>query len=387
MGNKVLCSRGDVGMKLDISNAIHYHTGQFPPANLDYGQLLPALLEATDALARYDQMLQSMHNSEIFLAPLRGQEAVVSSRMEGTISTMDEIFQLEAEYGDDGEDAVWEFRSDVIETALYRRALNTAQRQLEEGRPFSESLVKSIHQQLLSFGRGAGKSPGAYKGEQNYIGERGSREISFVPIAPEQLAIGMEALFNLIGDDSMPILLRTALAHAEFEALHPFKDGNGRVGRMLITLMLWRGGAISAPHFYVSRYFEDYKDEYIRGLREVSAHGDWVGWCDFFFTAVAKQAIENLRVAQEIRDCYEEMKLRFAELLASKYSVAALDYMFTSPVFLNSRFTRSAGIPSKTAARFSRVLLQDGLLETVREPSGRRSAIYRFEPLMEKVRV
>jgi Fic family protein len=374
-------------MTLDTSNAVHYHLGKFPPPQLDYARLMPVLLEATAALARYDQMLRGMHNSEIFLAPLRGQEAVISSRMEGTISTLDEILQLQAEFDDDDEKAASEFRADVIETALYRRALNTAQRQMEEGRPLSESLVKSIHRQLLSFGRGANKAPGEYKHEQNYIGERGSRKVSFVPIAPEHLASGMEALFKLAGDDAKPVLLRTALAHAEFESLHPFEDGNGRVGRMLITLMLWQGHAISAPHFYISRYFEDRKDEYLDRLREVSANHDWDGWCEFFLAAVAQQAVRNLDVAQSISDFYDEMKPRFIELLSSKFAVAALDYLFTYPVFSNSRFTSKAGIPSQTAARFTRVLLQEGLLQTVSEASGRRSAVYRFEPLMSRVRV
>ena len=374
-------------MNLDTHKAVLYHTGGFPPDSLDHARLLPELLLATEALARYDQALQGMHNSEIFLAPLRGQEAVISSRMEGTISTLDEILQVEAEFGEDDMGAGAEYRSDAIETLLYRHALNAAQRQMEQGYPLSESLLKSIHRQLLSFGRGARKSPGAYKREQNYVGAVGSREVSFVPIAPEHLTQGMEELFRLIGDDQMPILLRTALAHAEFEALHPFEDGNGRVGRMLITLMLWQGRAIYAPHFYISRYFEDHKDDYIGRLRAVSAQGDWVGWCRFFFEAMRAQAVLNLQVAEGIRDCYEAMKPRFAELLASKHSVAALDYLFSRPVFSNSHFTRAAGIPPQTAARFTRVLLQEGLLQTVREPAGRRPAIYRFEPLMERVRV
>ena len=374
-------------MSLDSSSAVHYHLGKFPPERLDYARLMPGLLAATDALARYDQMLRGMHNSEIFLAPLRGQEAVISSRMEGTISTLDEILQLQAEFGDDDEGAAPEFRTDVIETALYRRALNTAQRQLEEGRPLSESLVKSIHRQLLSFGRGANKSPGEYKREQNYIGERGSRKVNFVPIAPEHLASGMETLFKLAGDEAMPALLRTALAHAEFESLHPFEDGNGRVGRMLITLMLWQDGAISAPHFYISRYFEDSKDEYLHRLREVSAADDWDGWCEFFLAAVAQQAVHNLEVAQSISDFYDEMKARFIEVLSSKYAVAALDYLFTNPIFGNSRFTSKAGIPAQTAARFTRVLLREGLLQVVTEAAGRRPAVYRFEPLMKRVRV
>lgn len=160
----------------------------------------------------------------------------------------------------------------------------------------------------------------------------------------------------------MPILLRTALAHAEFEALHPFEDGNGRVGRMLITLMPWQGRAIAAPHFYISQYFEDRKDEYVTRLRQVSASGDWMGWCLFFMAALKQQAERNLASAQAIGDFYADMKPRFAKLLASQHAVAALDYLMANPVFSNSRFTRQAGIPPQTATRFTRVLLQEGPL-------------------------
>jgi Fic family protein len=374
-------------MEIDTSQAVFYHSGKFPPGALDYGRVLPSLLEATDALARYDQALKGMHDSGIFLAPLRNQEAVLSSRMEGTFSTMDEIMQLEAEYEESGDAEATERRSEAVETYLYQRALQTAQKQMAEGRPLSISLLRSMHQQLLSFGRGAHKTPGAFKTEQNYIGERGSRRVSYVPISPEKLEDGLETLFKLIGDKSRPILLRTAVAHVEFEALHPFKDGNGRVGRMLITLMLWAESAISAPHFYISRYFADHKEEYIETMRAVSARDAWDEWCMFFLTAVKAQAIHNLEVANRIRNLYEQMKPRFAEVLASKWSVQALDFIFTSPVFLNSRFTKRAGIPAATAARFTRLLLEAGLLQTVREPAGRQSAIYRFEPLMELVRV
>ena len=122
-------------------------------------------------------------------------------------------------------------------------------------------------------------------------------------------------------------------------------------------------------------------------MRDVSANDDWEGWCLFFLAAVEQQAIANLEVANTIRQFYDDMKQQFIELLASKYAVAALDYLFTSPVFSNSRFTKTAGIPEQTAARFSRVLLQEGLLQVVREASGRRAATYRFEPLMQLVRV
>lgn len=372
-------------MSVDLSQAVHYHDGEFPPRAFDYSQVLSALLGATDALARYDQMIQGLHNSEIFLAPLRGQESLASSRMEGTFSTLEEIYELEAEGGDPLE-SLEDYRSEAVETYLYSRALRAGQQSLEEGRPLSVSLIKNLHQLLLAFGRGTQKSPGAFKSEQNYIGTRGSSLVSFVPIAPEKLDSGMDALVSFMDDEQWPPLLRTALAHVEFEALHPFKDGNGRVGRMLITLLLWHHGVISQPHFYISRFFEEHKDAYIEKMRAVSEHGKWEEWCIFFLTAVKEQAFQNLQVAQDTRELYERMKERFAELLASRWSTQALDYMFTRPVFRNSHFTRTAGIPPQTAARFSRKLLEMGLLVTQREASGRSSAVYRFEPLLELVR-
>jgi len=197
----------------------------------------------------------------------------------------------------------------------------------------------------------------------------------------------MERLLAVIHDEEIPILVRAALCHVEFEALHPFEDGNGRVGRMLITLMLWTFGAITAPHFYISRHFEDHIEEYTQSMRDVSAQGAWDAWCRFFLMAVAEQAIHNLEVAESIRSLYDTMKDRFAEILSSKWSVKALDFVFTYPVFRNNRFTRRAGIPGATAARFTRILLEEDLLQTVVEAAGRRPAIYRFEPLMELVRV
>ena len=169
--------------------------------------------------------------------------------------------------------------------------------------------------------------------------------------------------------------------------MHVVIGGYGRVGRMLVTLLLWQLGCISTPHFYISRYFEEHKADYIHHMREVSASGAWENWCAFFLGAVKEQAHQNLQTADSIRDLYEEMKVRFAELLNSAKAVTALDYIFTNPVFRNSRFTKHAGIPPHTAARFSRVLLDHNLLVPVREAAGRQSAIYSFEPLLRLVRI
>lgn len=371
---------------MNLDKAVQYHYGQFPPQDLDYRRLAGPLVRATSALARFDQMLKTMHNSEILLAPLRSQEAVISSRMEGTVSTMDEILEFEANYAE-GENEASAARIEVIETFQYQRALISSQRAMKMGQPLSQSLIKMAHQRLLSFGRGASKSPGQYKNEQNYLADKSKRNILFVPVSPELLQDGMDRLFDYIKDDESTMLIKAAISHVEFEALHPFKDGNGRIGRMIITLMLWSQGVISEPHFYISGYLEENKDAYIDYMRNVSANGDWTNWCEFFLEAVEKQAVRNLEIAESIKDLYEEMKAVFSDVLSSKWSVKALDFVFTNPVFRNNRFTGGSGMPPSTAARFTKLLVERELLVTLEEAAGRRPALYRFEPLMKLVRV
>ncbi len=370
----------------DISNAVVYHYGEFPPKSLDYERLVDPLVQAAGSLARYDQTLETMHNSEILLAPLRQQEAVISSRMEGTISTLDEILQIEADAQSGDADALQSARSEAVETLLYARAMQRIQSEMEGGRGISNWLVRTAHQMLLSFGRGASKNPGAYKTEQNYIGEKRRKSISFIPISPEQLTSGMDQLFEFAESSTMTPLLKTAISHIEFEALHPFKDGNGRVGRMLITLMLWDYKLIKAPHFYVSAFFEDTREEYVGLMRAVSANGDWTEWCLFFLDALNTQAERNIETASRIFALYEEMKDRFRDELNSQWSINAVDFVFANPVFRNNQFTSKAGIPSQTASILSRKLQDAGLLVQIAPSSGPRPAMYSFEPLLEIVR-
>ncbi len=372
--------------ELNFKKAVDYHYDQFPPINLNYERLFNGFGEATEAISRFDQMLKNMHNSSILLTPLRNQEAVISSRMEGTVSTMDEILRYEADFLD-GEEGKSNARSEVIETIMYRIALNSAQKAMEEKQDISAFFLKQIHQKLLSYGRGASLSPGEFKKEQNYIADRTRRNILFVPISPTKLQEGLDNLFDYINTSKHQTLIKIALIHIEFEALHPFKDGNGRIGRILITLLMWKYGVITAPHFYISGYLEEEKDQYIDSMRRVSSSGDWTGWCEFFLEALKEQAIRNLYVAEKIRDLYEEMKGVFAEVLASQWSVQALDFVFTNPIFRNNTFTKSSGIPKNSAARYSKLLVDSGLLKTIEVPAGRRPAMYAFEPLLELVRV
>lgn len=370
----------------DLTGAVQYHYDQFPPADIDTMRLIKPLASASAALARYDQMLKGMHNSEILLAPLRNQEAVVSSRMEGTISTLDEVLRYEADQEEGAATDPNRYRTEAVEVFLYSRALTQAQHAIEQGTPISPWLIRSAHRTLLGFGRGASLNPGEFKTEQNYLADRSRRKIQFIPISPQALSLAMEKLTDFIDNDEWELLLRTAVAHLEFEALHPFKDGNGRIGRMLITLMLWHYGAISAPHFYISGYFEERREEYIERMRAVSETGAWTDWIVFFLAAVEDQAKQNLAQAEEIRALYESMKDEFRRLLRNQWSTTALDFVFARPVFRNNIFTGRSGIPAPTAHKFTRILLDNGLLETLEAASGRRPALHRFEPLLRIVR-
>ena len=372
--------------ELDLSTAVNYHYGKFPPKLDGYETLMGQLAATAAALARYDQNLRTMHNGEILLAPLRNQEAVVSSRMEGTISTLDEIMRYEAEAENDGDITSTMFRSEVIEVALYSRAMRMAQQSMQDGQPLSPFLLRSAHKILLSYGRGASKKPGEFKREQNYLADRNRRKILFVPIKPEFLNDGISKLFEYTTGTDHEVITRTAIAHVEFEALHPFEDGNGRIGRMLIPLLLWQGGILNQPYFYVSSYLEERKDEYIERMRQVSSQGDWLGWVGFMLIAFEQEAIRNLQKAEAVRKLYDDMKERFRALLQSQWSTVAADFVFTRPVFKASLFTGKSTIPQATAYRFLRILQDESIIRVIEPASGRRAAMYSFEPLLDLVR-
>ncbi|HTN12876.1 MAG TPA: Fic/DOC family N-terminal domain-containing protein [Acetobacteraceae bacterium] len=368
----------------DLSEAVDYHYGRFPPTELDLARLIEPLARAQDAISRYDQMLVSLPNSELLLAPLRQNEAVISSRMEGTISTVDEVMIYQA----DNEDAATASpaRHDVVEVALYSAVLRRAQEAVAAGQPIGEALIKTAHRILLSYGRGASKSPGQYKTEQNYIGDDRRKIIHFKPINPLQLQPAMEALLRFIDEKPMLHLFAVGVAHVEFEALHPFNDGNGRIGRLLITLLLWKYGLIHKPHFYVSAFLEEHKEEYLSRMRAVSRDGDWTGWVAFFLRAIASQSDGNLTIARRITTLYDEMKGRFREISGSKWHIAAQDYVFENPVFKNHQLIKRSGMPKHVATRITRLLHEGGLLTELRPARGRRGALFMFEPLMRIVR-
>ncbi|WP_306114656.1 Fic family protein [Roseovarius sp. MMSF_3305] len=364
----------------DCSKAVEYHYGRFPPEPIDLPMVFEALTSALQNLTRYDEQLKHLQNSELLLAPLRQRDAVVSSRMEGTISTLEEVLRLEA--SENARRTEGTARNETLEVALYARALSQAEDQIRSGHPISEMLIKNAHRTLLSAGRGAKQRPGEYKEEQNYIGDKAQRRVDFIPISPEDLPDGMRRFIDFIRNDKQHHLIRTAIAHAEFEALHPFEDGNGRVGRMLIPLMLWEYEILSAPHFFVSDYFERNKDSYIQRMRDISDSNSWSAWCSFFLSGLSAQAEKNMDTVGKIQTHYEATRERFREVLRSQYFHSAVDYVFNSPVFWNNHFVEVADGPKSTLRNFTPRLVQEGLLDTIVPPSGRAPGLYAYSSLL-----
>lgn len=372
----------------NFADAVSYHYGKFPPKTLNYERLAKPLGTASDALARYDALLQQLHNEELFLAPIQSTEAVVSSRMEGTVATLDEVLTVEADTDENNHLAEpSSYRQEAIEVYSYKRAMRVAQRHINEGLPISSRLFRIAHSSIVFLGRGADKAPGKFKTEQNYIADRNSNKIRFIPIEPQYLEDGISALEQYIHDDSIDCLIQTAIAHIEFEALHPFKDGNGRLGRMLIPLMLWTKNKIHTPHFYLSKAIEERRDEYIERMRVVSSKDEWTEWTIFFLEIAEHQAIQNISIIRNIMTLYDEMKQQFRDILSSRWDSDALDYIFQNPIFRNSSFTKKSGIPGQTAQRLSRQLVNAGILETIRPASGQRPALLAFRPLLDLIRI
>ena len=362
---------------------VHYRVGGFPPeARLDWAALIPSIGPAAAAVARYDGALAAIPDTDVLLAPLATREAELSSRIEGTQATMREVLEFEA-----GQAPASPVRRDDIQEVLnYRAALREAERLLAD-LPICRRVLCEAHRALLSGARGHGKAPGEYRRIPNWIGPPGSsiEEAKFVPVGADRLEGAMSAWERYANDDAPDRLAQLAILHAEFEALHPFLDGNGRLGRMLVPLFLWRHGLIRRPAFYISAYFEANRDAYYEGLLAVSRDDDWTGWCRFFLAAIRSQAEENLSKIQRILDLYNALKIRATEWTRSPYAIRTLDGIFGRPLFRRADFAKIADIPARAARRNLDVLCENGVLDTISPAGGRRTAILIFRGLLEIV--
>lgn len=362
-------------------SAVQYHAGTFPPQTLEWEKLIPLVGPASAAVARYDGVLSAVPNATVLLSPLTTQEAVLSSKIEGTQATMGEVLEFEAEGG--RKNLSDEKREDINEVLNYRKAMRHAEKELQ-ALPFCSRVLKEVHKVLLDGVRGQGKSPGAYRRIPNWIGPQGCsiEEARFVPISAGDLEEGMGRWDAYANGDAPDRLIQLAILHAEFEALHPFLDGNGRLGRICIPLFMHQAGLIQRPMFYMSAYLEANRDEYYDRLLAVSREGDWSGWCAFFLKAARMQAEQNLQKAKAVLELYDRMKLRIAEISHSQFSIHALDWIFEQPIFNSSDFVRASGIPKPTAARILRVLKDEDVLQVWEEARGSKPAVYGYGELL-----
>lgn len=364
--------------------AVLYHQGGFPPPDLDWPRLLPLIGPANAAIARYEGVLHGVPNPNVLLSPLTTQEAVLSSRIEGTQATLGEVLEFEAEDG--AADESTPKKADIREVLNYRAALAEATRLMNE-LPLSQRLIKRTHEVLMQGVRGRNKDPGEYRRIPNWIGPEGCtvETARFVPVGADQLPEAMdawEAYLHAEAPDIPDKLVQLAVLHAEFEAIHPFLDGNGRLGRLIVPLFLFSEGLLTRPNFYLSEFLESHRDEYYDRLLAISRDGDWTGWCEFFLRGVIAQAETNQTKATAILDLYRVRKDWIAEVTHSQYAVRALDWMFERPIFKSSDFVESADIPRPTATRILRVVRDNGLLRELRAASGRRSAVFAFSELL-----
>jgi Fic family protein len=355
---------------------------RLPLENVEWESHIPLISQVNRSIAQYDGVLYGIPNTDVLFSPLTTQEAVLSSRIEGTVATLSEVFKFQA--GEQPEDEG--HRSDEMQEIVnYRRALYLAEMELRE-RPFTLNLLLELHHMLLDSVRGKDKGRGQFRKTQNWIGTPECRieEADFVPPPPSLVMENLsnwEKYYHLQRPDP---LVQLAILHAQFEIIHPFIDGNGRIGRLLIPIFLFEKGIISRPMFYLSSYFERYRNEYIYRLRSISQEKDaWNQWIMFFLKALDEQSHENTSKARAILDLYEKMKHRLVEVTHSQYAVMLLDKMFEHPIFRSGTSLFPETPPCR--ALVTRLLwrLKDAnILRVIREGRGARPPIYAFSELI-----
>lgn len=355
-----------------------------PPAALDLNPILPILSRATQAVGELKGIGRTIPNPMLLVRPLQRREAVSSSGMEGTYTTLSDLFLFEA--GASKPDR----QADNREVLNYVRALEGAITDLDT-LPISGRLIRRAHQNLLqgvSRHRGAQIEAGEFKRDQNWIGGSGTIETArFIPAPPQKTPDAIDTLMAFINrperDQASP-LVDVALAHYQFEAIHPFGDGNGRVGRMLIALMLAENQTLPQPLLYMSPWLERHKTMYIDLMFDVSQSGNWVAWITFFLRAVAESAEETIRVVQRIQDLQKDYRERFQTARRSALMLRIIDLAFERPIMSVSSIAEALGVTYAGAANNVKELLRAGVADEV---PWAYPKLIRFPGVMEAMRV
>ena len=335
-----------------------------PPLDLS-GARQRLLEQALLACGRLDGVSALLPDPDLFLYAYVRREAVLSSQIEGTQSSLSDLLLFELE------EAPGVPFDDVVEVSNYVSALEHGLSRLREGFPLSSRLLREVHAKLLARGRGAKKSPGEFRRSQNWIGGTRPGNAQFVP-PPAVLEDCMAALERFIHDEATPLpdLVKAAAAHVQFETIHPFLDGNGRVGRLLIALMLHEAQILRQPLLYLSLYFKQHRGEYYRLLDAVRRDGDWEAWLDFFLEGVAQTANGAIDTAHRLLALFREDAERIQTLgRSAANSLRIFDALRARPVANINDLAMRTGVSYPTSAKTVESLATLGI---VRELTGRR---------------
>jgi Fic family protein len=354
---------------------------KLPLQKVRWEPLIPYIGQANRSLALFEGVLKGVPNPELLLSPLTTEEAVLSSQIEGTQASLSDVLRYEA-----GETPREESRQqDIHEIINYRRALKSAENELRS-RPFSLNLLKKLHSILLDSVRGRDKGRGSFRKVQNWIGPPGTpmAEAYYVPPTPDRLMEYLDNWEKYYHLETPDPLVQLAIVHAQFEIIHPFVDGNGRLGRMLIPLFLHEKKLLSRPIFYLSAYLEANRREYYETLRALGRDDQaWNMWIRFFLNALNHQANANAGKAIAIMNLYENLKQKAIKVTRSQYAVPVLDQLFRQPILPGSTLVGRPGLPSKPVIMsILGKLKKSGMLRTVREGSGRRPQVFALADLV-----
>jgi Fic family protein len=350
-----------------------------PDPPVEYSPRLATLLSRADiAIGRLDGEIRNVPNPDLFVAMYVRREAVLSSQIEGTQSTLEDLLAVELE------PRVKDFSQDVDEIVNYVAAMNYGLERLAD-LPLSLRLIREIHAELLRGGRGAKKQPGQFRRQQNFIAEAGARSIEDATFVPPPVPQMKDALHDfelfLHSDEELPVLVHVGIAHAQFETIHPFMDGNGRVGRLLVTFLLMHRGVLHRPLLYLSLFLKRHREEYYERLMYVRDEGDWEGWLEFFIRGVAETAEEATEKARAIVELREGHLARIDSADLPMNARKLLDLLYRRPLVDVPLVRNELGVAFGTA---NKLIEQLADIKIVREVTGRRrDRVFRFDSYLD----
>ena len=348
-----------------------------PEPQLDLKRLMVKIARADQALGRLDGITAILPSNTLFVFMYVRKEALLSSQIEGTQSSLSDLLLFE------NDATQFVALDDVGEVSNYVLAMRHGLTRLSEDFPLSLRLIKEMHEKLLSLGRGSNKQPGEFRSSQNWIGGTRPGNARFVPPPPDRLMECLGDLEKFLHDRTeYPVLIRAALAHVQFETIHPFLDGNGRLGRLLITLLLCEEKTLREPVLYLSLYFKTHRVRYYELLQTVRETGDWEAWLEFFLDAVAETSEQGIDTARRLMSLFDNDRSKIVALGRHATSVLRIhSEMQRSPIQFIPRLAKKTKLSQPTVQKAIDRLVALGI---VREITGKkRSRLYEYENYMK----